>query len=250
MMTSWKNGLFGDVRGTGTFGVPEACKATIWIAGDSDTGKNEDDFYNALVAMFTEFKNYTRPDHKVFAVLPGRFINIAFDNHQRQRNTILRIINDLDFVHFGAETFDIPIIHEQFFTPAGQATLNTRLANRVSAIFGKRSEIGTLGPIITTAAYSGTTVTANVELDGGSALSGHDINQFRIEKNGTPVTISSVNVAGATLTLTLASAIASGSTVKLWCNYGRGAGITPANVVKDANGLPMRTISALNVTEL
>jgi hypothetical protein len=250
MMTSWKNGLFGEVRGSGTFGVLEACKATVWIGSEGDTGQDEDDFYDALIAMFTEFKNYTRPDHKVFAVLPGRFTNAAFDNHQRQRNAILRVINDLDFVYFGAEAFDIPIVNNQFFTPAGQATLNTRLANRVSAIFGKRSEIGTLGPIITAASYSGTTVTAEVALDGGSAITGTDVNQFRIEEHRTPITISSVSAVGTTLTFTLASAITSGSAVKLWCNYGRGDGVTPADMVKDANGLPMRTISALSVTEL
>jgi len=114
---------------------------------------------------------------------------------------------------------------------------------------GKRSTVGTLGPIITSAQYNGDTVTATFEKDGGSDLSGSEVDQFRIEDDGVAVTISSLSIDNSanTITFTLSASITAGSTVQLWANYGRGANTTTANLVKDANGLPLRSVKELSV---
>lgn len=253
ILTQWKNQLSGILAGYGAYGDPSKVRSVIWVGGEGDTGQDENDFYDALEYLFNAAKDYTHPDLKVFCVIPGRMPgNSTYDNHQNQRNAVLRIINDMDFVYFGAEAFDLPMQDEVHFNPTGQATLHTRLADRLASVYGKRSQVGTLGAIITSATYSGNTITASVSLDGGSAISGSDVNQFYVIDDGSPVTINSVSVSGETITLTMASSIIAGSDVKLWCNYGRGVGggggfIDTANMVKDANGLPLRSTSAMSV---
>lgn len=249
LLIQWKSQLSGYVKQYGTYGNSSRTMATIWLGSEGDTGQDENDFYDALDYMFHTMRDYTNADHKIFVTIPGTFTAGGFDNHQRQRNAILRIINDLDFVCFGAEAFDIPLADSQHYTPEGQVILHARLANRIAAVMGKRSESGTLGPIITSASYSGNIVTAHVTLDGAAGISGSETEQFYIEDDGTAATISSLSIAGSVMTLTLSSPIASGSDVKLWCNYGRGASITQANLIKDSNGMVMRSIANMPVSE-
>lgn len=251
ILTQWKNQMEGSntFNGISAWGDASKVRATVWIGGEGDFGTNKANFDAAIEKLFNETKDYTRTDHKIIVAVPGTRGASFDDTYQDVRDVVLEKINDMDFVEFGAECFDLELADDTHYTAEAQAILHARLAESTAAVMGKRSRVGTLGPIITSATYSGSTVTATVELDGAAAISGSDVNQFRIEDDGSPVTISSINVSGTTITFTLSSPIAGGSVVNLWCNYGRGASMDKDNMVKDANGLPMRSVSGLSVTE-
>ncbi len=159
---------------------------------------------------------------------------------QQVRDTQLEIIAQKSYCYLGWENYDQPLQDSIHRTPLAYTTEGTRAAEFILT--------GNLrGPQIISATYSGSTIIATVQLDSGASISGSDVNTFRIEDDGVPVTISNISIAENVITLTLASSIANGSVVKLWVNYGQGAGVVTANVIKDSNGYPLRTQSGMDV---
>lgn len=228
----------------------------LWCGGDTDimglknalTDKATLKAANqALFERFRELATYTS-DPQIIAALPGIYTSADFDEAQTYRDILLELAAENAWLHL-VETHDATLSDSAHRDVAGNELVAGRMAEKLAFARAKRSKDGTLGPIITSASYSGATVTAQVELDNGAAITGSEVDQFRIEDDGTPVTISSFSVDGAVITFTLSSAIAAGSTVALWCNYGRGINVTQANLVKDSNGMVMRSVSALSVSE-
>ncbi|MAE51792.1 MAG: hypothetical protein CMH27_08275 [Micavibrio sp.] len=198
-------------------------------------------FKTALTQLVTRL-NEECPNARLIFTPLGRRTGGNDSAVQQVRDAQLEVIAENSFCYLGWENHDQPLQDNIHRTPAGYTVEGTRAAEFVLT--------GTLrGPIITSATYSGSTVTATVALDSGAAISGSEVDTFRIEDDGSPVTISSLSIDGNEITFTLGSSIASGSTVELWSNYGQGSSVTPANVVKDANGYPIRTVSALSVSE-
>ncbi len=197
--------------------------------------------FKAALTRLVERLHAVCPNARLIFTLVGRRTGGNDAAVQQVRDAQLEVIAEKDYCTLGWENYDLALQDTIHRTPAGYTTEGGRAAAFVLS--------GALrGPVITSAVYSGSTVTATVTLDNGSAISGSDVNMFRIEDDGSPVTISSINVSGSTITFNLGSSIAGGSVVRLWTNYGQGTSVTPANVVKDANGYPLRTVSELAVS--
>lgn len=248
ILIEWDNQTDSYVGGVGAWGCSDKSHCTIWIGGEGDGGTDEGDFETALEQLFNRFIALTNTGHKIFCVIPGTGSNASY---QRQRNAILDLIESMDNVYFAAEACDLDMADADHYSAAAQTILHTRIANRVAAVLGKRSEVGTLGPIITSATYSGSSVVATFEKDGDFDLSGSETGQFHIEDDGVPLTINSFTIDNDanTIIFTLDSTIAAGSIVKLWCNYDQITGLTKAAMVKDSNGLPMRSVKELEARE-
>lgn len=252
-------GLIDNLDSVGEVATPlEYWDSVIWAGGDADIiGITDADSTKAevkaafeqLVTRFRALMDGTS-NKPIIIALNGRYTTSLMDDASAQavRDMFMEVAAADSNIHT-VEAYDAALSDSTHWTVASAEVIFERMAEKVAFARGKRPEAGTLGPIITSATYSGTTVTAQVELDQGSAISGSEPLQFRVEDDGSAVAVNSISISGTTLTLTLASSIASGSTVELWCNYGRGATVTPANLVKDANGLVMRSVSALSVTE-
>lgn len=250
IFVEWENQIANYVDGQGSYGQPDSIRAIIWVGGEGDAGTNEADFEAALSQLYTRFKEETQSGVRIFATIIG---TLTTNDPQGVRNAIIDIIDSVEGVYFGAEAYDLDYAGDDIhLLPASQTILQSRIAERVAAVFGKRSEAGTLGAIATGGTYNSNTVVINFDKDGDSDLSGTEIGQFRIEDDGAAATINSfvIDNSAATITFTLNGAIASGSTVKFWNNYGEMTGLTKANIVKDANGLPMRTVKELTLAEI
>lgn len=198
--------------------------------------------FKAALTYLVERLNAVCPDARLIFTPVGRRTGGNDAAVQQVRDAQLEVIAEKSYCYLGWENHDLALQDTIHRTPAGYTTEGTRAAEYVLTS-------NLRGPIITSATYSGDTVTATVALDSASAISGSEVSTFRIEDDGVAATINSLSIDGSTITFTLSASIAAGSTVELWCNYGQGASVTPANVVKDANGYPLRTVSALSVSE-
>jgi len=226
--------------------VLSVCGETDAVAIAAET-ITKTQFKDALQAGFVDL--YTKnPDIKIGVILTGRY-SLADDAAvQAVREAQLELIAALDYVYLAGDPWGEALLDGVHYTAAGYTNIGDKAGKLTAAEFGKRSSAGLVGPVIASATYSGDTVTATVTLDNGSAISGSETGQFRITDDGVAATISSVAVSGTTITFTLSAAIEVGSTVKLWTNYGIGTGVTPANLVKDANGNLLQTTVELAVS--
>lgn len=251
-------GLISNLDSSGEVVTPlKYWDSVIWAGGDADiqgikagssTKAEVKAAFEQLVTRFRELMDGA--NGAIVIALNGRYTNADMDDASAQavRDMFIEVAAADPNIHT-VEAWDAELSDSTHWDVASATTIFGRFAEKVAFARGKRPEAGTLGPIITSATYSGTTVTAQVELDNGSAITGSEVGQFRIEDDGVAVTINSLSINGTTVTFTLSSAIASGSVVRLWCNYGMGASVTVANLVKDANGYVMRSVSELAVTE-
>lgn len=243
-----------SIGSLGLFSDPLRYKALLYAHMEADsvalgsgliTKANSKTAYLALM-------DQTIADHgsdcKIVVFMLGRRTGGSDLGYQLAKDIILEAAAERPSNIITVEMYDQPLQDTIHYTPAGYTVLGGRAGQAMAAAFGRRSIVGTIGPIISSATYSGSTVTATLTLDGGAAISGTDVAPFRIEDDGVAVTINSLSIAGNQITFNLASSISGGSVVRLWNNYGQGSSVTPANVIKDTNGNPVRTISNLVVT--
>ncbi|HRQ60035.1 MAG TPA: SwmB domain-containing protein, partial [Alphaproteobacteria bacterium] len=143
------------------------------------------------------------------------------------------------------DAYDAPLADTSHATEAGYTAAMNRAKNIILHDLGREALVAP--PQVNAASYSGSTITLTLS----KAVSGTEYGIFRVTDDGSNVTVSSMNIngAGTTLTLTLASPITGGSTVKLWVAYGKMDGITHANVPKDADGYPIQSVDEYAVSE-
>lgn len=205
-------------------------------------------------AAFSSLLNeaYSDTGANIYLSLLGARGATSPSDYRSVNEVMLELIDELPFVHFGMERRDIPRAagDDTHHSAEGMGIAGARYAERVAAVRGRRPVRGTLGPIITGGTWNGATVSAIIQHDGGSSLSGSETNDFEILVNGAAATISSMTVNASSLVFTLASAIAGGASVSIRTSPRQGSNITPANVIKDDLGLPLRTTKAVLLSEI
>lgn len=145
------------------------------------------------------------------------------------------------------ETRQLALQDTQHIGPAGN-TVRGQLFAKQCAYLDRLRSTPPKHPEVTGVLYEGDTDQVIVSFDSGT-LSGTETGDFRITVDGTPVAVSSMvidNIA-KTVTLTMASTISTGSAVLFWIGYGRGASLTPANIIVNEEGLPFRRVYGLSV---
>jgi len=129
-------------------------------------------------------------------------------------------------------------IHLSVASNDGYALQGPLLARAAMAAGGFTVPGGTLGPRISGANRSGTTINITVAPDAGASLTGTEGLAFY--DNTTPIAFNSVTVnSNTSITAVLASAPSSG-TYTLRMGDGAMSSVTPANVIQDNLGMALR----------
>lgn len=197
----------------------------FWSQGETDifylnngtiTGQQYED---ALFGIFAKI-NELYPDCLILIQRIGRFGNetSSFDTEYNDvRNAQDLAEETLDYVYFGAESYDLEMQDTYHLTD--YTVIATRMANRAAALLGYRSEVGTLGVRIASieASNGSTTITVTLDHDAGDDIdkTGSFSNQgWRILINGANRTGSANVTKVDENTLQLTSTVApSGSQV-------------------------------------
>lgn len=141
------------------------------------------------------------------------------------------------------DAYDSTLVDASHADQTSYTAAMNRAKNIILAHLGREALL--TPPVVTAASYNASSVVLTLD----KPVSGTEYGIFRITDDGADVAVSGMNINGTALTLTLATPIAGGSTVKLWVAYGKMDGITPANVPKSTNGYPVRAVDEWGVSE-
>lgn len=220
----------------------------IWSQGEADSHHisaqtTRAQYKSTLIAIFENMRA-AYGDIPVFIQRIGR--RTSFTNPggiQIVREVQQEIINEYAWCYDAAETFDLSLYDAVHLTDAGYTIAAERNARAVMKMRGGAS-LNALGPVMTAATRSGTTITVTLSHDLGTDVApGTAIDGFKFFDSATEIAITAaVRVNATTVQLTLASAPTSGNKT-LYYGYDALIGINTANILKD-NGtpaLPLRT---------
>ncbi len=226
----------------------------IWAQGEQDSNiiggsYTKAEFKTATLAIFNQMRADIGQHLQILVEPIGR--HLAHGNTggmQAVRDVHQELASEYSWITLGAEKFDLSMGDNVHLDQAGYEEICERNARVIAG------QSGALGPMITGASYSGSSVTVTIAHDGGTDFTPTTaIEGFYVEDDGVSVSITSaVRTDTTTITLTLASAPAGGSDVRLWYGYDDMGSINTANLVKDnsTNTLPLRACSNLIVSEV
>lgn len=219
----------------------------LWAQGEEDAhhigiGTTYAEYKQALEAIFTDMRQ-SFGNVSIYIQRIGR--RTVFTNTggvQAIRDIQAEIIAENSWCYEAAEIYDLDLHDSVHLTDSGYVTA----AERNSAALLEQS--GYIGPTITSAVRSGTTITVTLVHDDGTDFTPTTgIEGFKFFDDSTEITISSaIRTNSTTITLTLAST-PSGTTKTLYYGYDDMNGLNTANIVKDdsSSQMPLRTAKLL-----
>ena len=161
---------------------------------------------------------------------------------QAVRDVQFELAAENSWIHLGPDSYDQVLFDNVHFNDTGSEVMGTRWGNRVLDILGF-TVASAVGPSISSASRSGTTVTVTIDHDGGSDITpATGIEGFHFFDDSSEISINSaVRTNATTITLTLASTPTGVET--LYYIYDDEDPLTLANVVKDnaATSMPLQS---------
>lgn len=114
----------------------------------------------------------------------------------------------------------LPVAPDYHLTALGYTELNRRDAQTAAKLMGASTYDGR-GPIITSGTRSGAVITMAVNLNGAASIAGSSVTGFDVSADNfaTLLTISSVNVSGGNVVITLAADPATAVKVRSYWGY-------------------------------
>lgn len=240
--------FFEEIEDTGC--IPTAI---LWAQGEEDSHD---------MNVLTSRAQYRACLEAIFAAMRERFGTIpvfiqrigrrtSFANPggiQAVREIQAAMIADYDWCHDAGEIYDLPLTDQVHLSDAGYVTAAGRNARAILPVFGT-GQPGRLGPRITGAQRSGTTVTVTLAHDdsGTTVTPASGIEGFVFLDNATPITITAAARTNATtVTLTLDSVPESGIESLIY-GFDDLPSINTANIVKD-NSLETTSLRTTTVS--
>ena len=231
--------------------APYDISYVVWDHGESDFIATYFDRYEtAIKEVFAEIHARTGAD--IYVTIPFGTSNTgsAWDgttedeSAQGIRDIYYRVIDEVPYVHKGAERFDLSKADSQHLDVAGRQLLAERDAYILAG--------GSAGPEVSNVVRSGTTVTVTITHgDGTDFTPTTGIEGFYFTDDGSEISITSaVRTNATTITLTLDSA-PTGDEVLYYYFGDNGVGVTDeANLVIDnsagvtglSKGMPLRAM--------
>lgn len=158
-------------------------------------------------------------------------------------------IDELSYVYFGHEIYDLDLTDNVHLTEAGNEAYGARMARRHLALTGNGSAAGTLGPRITAASLETDKITLTIAHDAGTDLTVPSVpGLMRLDDDGTlrtPSAIAKTDAATITVTLADGEAPVKGSVLSLKPFYGSQdalAQTSPTVIVDNAsNAMPLHS---------
>ena len=122
------------------------------------------------------------------------------------RQTLAGIPASVSNCYVSSSLMHIPHGDEYHYTSPGYTELNRRDAHTAAKLMGISTYDGR-GPIITSGTRSGAVITMSVNLNGAASIAGSAVTGFDVSADNfaTLLTISSVNVSGSNVVITLAA---------------------------------------------
>jgi hypothetical protein len=194
------------------------------------------EYKTSLKAMFDHIRT-TYGDVQIFIDIIGRKTsgNSNVGGTQGVRNAQLELIEENDYIHFGAEEYIAPLYDNEHPLDAGYVTIATNGADSISEYLGATLP-NAKGPRITSATRNGQTITVNTD---DTTLTGSEGFVY-IGSDDTAINISSQTVSNGVITLTLDSApIDTNGT--LYYIYDLVGTETLANLFTGLNSKPLRS---------
>lgn len=214
----------------------------LWAQGEEDSAQipaytTRAEYKQALLAIFNDMRTQLG-NIPVFIQRIGRRDSFANTGGiQSVREVQQELCAEYPWIISGAEIYDVDLVDGLHPTAAGYGVIAQRMSRKMLDYLG-HAVTGVDGPRMTGATRSGTTVTVAISHDGGTDISpASAIEGFRyFDNSNNPVTITSaLRADAATITLTLASAVAG----TLYYGYDALLSLNPANVVRDNAAIPM-----------
>lgn len=122
--------------------------------------------------------------------------------------------------HVSSSLMHIPHQDAFHYTPAGYVEMNRRDAQTAAKLMGVSTYDGR-GPIITSGTRSGAVITMAVDLNGAASIAGSAVTGFDVSADdfATLLTVSSVNVSGGNVVITLAADPSAAVKVRSYWGY-------------------------------
>ena len=227
---TWKAAAY-DIGAT-----PSWC---LWAQGEADSASIDNggeitavQYKADLLAMFKQMRNDLNSELQIGIQGLGR--RSSGHSNAGGIQTIREIQQELaaenSWIHMLGYSYDQTLQDDVHLTDGGYASVAERLIRRAATLDGKSVSGSTMGPSISGASRSGTSVSVTISHDGGTDFTpSSGIVGFRFFDNGSEITINSaVRTDATTVTLTLAST-PSGIETLYYC-YDDASDITNANI--------------------
>ncbi len=215
----------------------------LWAQGEEDSHKigistSTTQYKQALEAIFADMRA-SLGDIKIYIQRIGRRSAFANPNGvQAIRDIQKEIITENSWCYEAAEIYDLALYDQVHLTDSGYVTAAQR--NSMALL----EQGGAVGPNISSALRSGTSITATLTHDAGTDFTPSTaIEGFKFFDDGTEISITNaIRENSTTITLTLDSAPVSGIEI-LYYGHDDMAGIDVSNIIIDnaLTPMPLRT---------
>lgn len=219
----------------------------FWSQGEADSGTiptftTREEYKAGLLSTLNNIRA-TYGDIPVIIQIIGRQTGLANPGGvQAVRDSQFELIDEYAWIHRGPDSYDQPLFDNVHPNDVAMDVLGTRLGNNVLAQQGF-TVASAVGPSITNASRSGTSVTVTLAHDSGTDFTPvTGIEGFHFFDDGSEIVINSaVRTNTSTITLTLASPPTGVET--LYYIYDDEDPLTLSNVVKDnaATSMPLQS---------
>lgn len=219
----------------------------FWAQGEADSHQiglttTRQQYKDALIAIFGDIRARFGDVHVVFQRIGRRTSFSNTGGIQTVREVQQEMIDTYTWCHEGPESYDLGLFDVVHPNDAGYAALGPRLARCIAKAAGD-SVPGAIGPRMTGAVRTGTSVAVTIAHDSGTDFTpASAIEGFSFFDGASSISITAaVRTNATTITLTLASTPTGVET--LYYGYDAMLGLNTANVVRDNSALtmPLRT---------
>lgn len=219
-----------------------------WGEQNGATGDTKTKIKTELLALFEEVKTVYPTVKIVIDMLGDRGTDVNETYWQNVKDAYLELIDENDYIYAGAEHYDQTRADSLHYVQAAYETQAERDARTVAALYGKRSIVGTLGPVLASATFIHPSLVeltlthdAGTDISISSAIEGIDI---LIDGTAqTTPTVSKKNATTLNVVMAEGQSPTSSETTIIYNNYGQQVGLDKTKVVKDNASvvMPLRT---------
>lgn len=219
----------------------------FWAQGEADSHQiglttTRTQYKDALIAIFGDIRARYGDVQVVFQRIGRRTSFSNTGGVQTVREVQQEMIDTYVWCHEGPESYDVGLFDVVHPDDTGYLALGPRLARCLAKVAGDTVP-GAMGPRMTGAVRTGTSVAVTIAHDSGTDFTpASAIEGFSFFGGASPITITAaVRTNATTITLTLASTPTGVET--LYYGYDAMLGLNTANVVRDnsAYAMPLRT---------
>lgn len=230
--------------------APQNYTLIDWRQGTSDSEQisnaslSRGTYKSALLSLMTQFKSDFPNVVIAMGILHRHKLRVD-TGWQAVREVQWEVIDELSYVHFGHEIYDIDLIDNVHLTASGNVLYGQRAARRHLSLTQNGSAAGTLGPRVAGATLKTDRITLDIAHDDGSDLTvPASPSLMRLQTDSALVTPESLNKDSAsTLSLILpeGSAPVAGSQNSILPFYGAQNALASTNaaVIIDNAAAPM-----------